>query len=261
MRRRFRLNVALMSAERAPWDALGPPPVGLFLREQARALGELAQVRARRRALARAPRGDGHPVYVLPGFLASDLSTVPLRRFLCALGYDAHGWDNGRNLGPDARLRSEMRWTLASLCTRTGRRVSLVGWSLGGIYARELARAHPEQVRGVITLGTPFADVSATHAARIYRDREGRSAREASALRARLRSPVPVPTTSIYSRTDGVCNWRSCLEVEGGERENVEVRCSHIGMGFHPDVLEIVADRLALPEGRWAPYRAGSGAD
>ena len=248
-----------MSATPSSWDSLGPPPIRLFLVEHARALGEFGQISARRRLLQRAPRGDGHPVYVLPGFLAGDLSTQPLRRFLRALGYDAHGWKQGVNLGPDERLRRVMRERIAELMAIHGRQVSLVGWSLGGIYARELARAHPDQVRCVITMGTPFNNVSATHAARIYRDRERRTPAETEAMRMRLRAPVPVPTTSIYSRTDGICAWQSCLQDEGGDRENVEVRCSHVGMGFHPAALEIIADRLAQPEDRWVPYQPPRG--
>jgi hypothetical protein len=111
-------------------------------------------------------------------------------------------------------------------------------------------------VRRVNTLATPFRDISATHAARHVPIRPGgRPLGESHELRAALRRPLPVPTTSIYSRTDGIVAWRSCLEEAGPERENVEVACSHTGMGFHPDALAVIADRLALPEGTWRPYR------
>jgi pimeloyl-ACP methyl ester carboxylesterase len=239
----------------AHWESIGPPPLGLFAREQARALGELVSVRARQELLGRVPRGDGHPVFVLPGLLAGDFSTGPLRRFLRALCYDARGWKFGINTGPTPRLRQELDARLARLADRHGRPVSLVGWSLGGIYARELARAHPQRVRLVITLATPFRDISATHAARIMPLRPGGQRLEASEeLRAWLRRPVPVPTTSIYSKSDGIVAWQSCLEVDEGQRENVAVDCSHTGMGFHPSVLEVIADRLAQPQGSWRPY-------
>jgi hypothetical protein len=135
--------------------------------------------------------------------------------------------------------------------------VSLIGWSLGGIFARELARANPDRVRGVITLASPFRDVSATHAARIVSliSPIGPLHR-AHDLRAALRRPLPVPTTSVYSRSDGIVHWQSCLEDPGPRRENVEVACSHTGMGFHPAALAVIADRLALPEGEWRPYEA-----
>lgn len=243
------------------WETIGPPPLGLFAREQGRALVELAGLRARRRLLRRVPRGDGHAVFVLPGLLAGDFSTAPLRRFLRDLCYDARAWKLGVNLGPSSELAEKLRKRLLYLRERHGRRVSLVGWSLGGIYARELARQYPDQVRLVITMGTPFRDISATHAARLVPIRPGgRPLHEAHALRDHLRKPLSVPTTSIYSRSDGIVAWQSCLESEGEQRENIEVECSHTGMGFHTEALEVIADRLAQPEGVWRPYQRG-GAD
>ena len=245
------------------WDSLGPPPLALFAQEQARAVAELATNRWRRGILLRrAPRGDGHPVLVLPGFLAPEFSTAPLRGFLRDLGYDARSWKLGVNRGPSEAVRLGLEQRLEQLARRHGRKVSLVGWSLGGIYARELARAHADRVRCVITLATPFRDITATHAVRLMSLRpDGRSLREAHALRAALRRPLPVPTTSIYSRTDGIVHWQSCLEEAGPTRENVEVACSHTGMGFHLGVYKVIAGRLAQPEGAWRPYRASRRGD
>lgn len=238
------------------WETIGPPPLGLFALEQGRALLDLAALRARREVRRKAPPGDEHPVLVLPGLLAGDFSTAPLRRFLRELCYDARGWKLGLNLGPDAERNQRLDARFREFRRRHDRRVSLVGWSLGGIYARELARAHPDDVRLVITLGSPFRDISATHAARLIPIRPGgRPLHEAHELRAWLRRPLPVPTTSIYSKSDGIVHWQSCLEEEGPQRENVEVACSHTGMGFHPDVLAVIADRLAQPEGQWRPWR------
>jgi pimeloyl-ACP methyl ester carboxylesterase len=238
------------------WETIGPPPVGMFALEQGRAALELGALRARRRLRKRAPRGDGHPVLVLPGLLAGDFSTAPLRRFLRHLCYDARGWKLGLNLGPNEKIRETLQEELLHLRDRHHRRVSLIGWSLGGIYARELARSHPEHVRLVITLATPFRDISATHAARLVAiGLGGRTVHESDAVRAYLRRPVPVPTTSIYSRSDGIVAWQSCIEEAGPQRENVEVQCSHTGMGFHTDVLEVIANRLAQPDGAWRPFR------
>ena len=145
------------------WETIGPPPLALFAREQGRAVLELAGLgRGRRGLLRSAPRGDGHPVLVFPGLLAVDVTTLPLRRLLRDLSYDARGWNLGINLGPSAELREKLDARLIHLFERHGRRVSLLGWSLGGLYARELARAHPDRVRLVITLATPFRDISAT---------------------------------------------------------------------------------------------------
>ncbi|MGH0032587.1 MAG: alpha/beta fold hydrolase [Myxococcota bacterium] len=242
-----------------PWDAVGPPPLALFAQEQVRAMRELASWRARRRLLRQSPRGDGHPVLVMPGFLAPEFSTMPLRGFLRDLCYDARGSHLGVNLGPTPKVLETLNQRLLHLADRHRRKVSLVGWSLGGIYARELARTHPERVRMVITMGSPFADISATHAVRFIPLRpEGRPLHESEEIREALRRPLEVPTTSIYSRTDGIVHWQSCLEKPGPGRENVEVTCSHTGMGFHPEVLAVVADRLALPEADWRPYSAAA---
>jgi len=237
------------------WDSVGPPPIALFAQEQVRALGNFVNFRARRRLMRDVPRGDGHPVLVLPGFLAPEFSTAPLRSFLKELCYDARGSHLGVNLGPSQRVNETIQSRLDHVYERHGRKVSLVGWSLGGIYARELARTQPERIRMVITMGTPFADISATHAARFIPLRpDGKPLHAAHDLRAALRRPLPVPTTSIYSKTDGIVHWQGCLLDDGPERENVEVHCSHTGMGFHAEVFRIVADRLALPEAEWKPF-------
>src|SRR5215475_15204524 len=138
-----------------------PRPNPRLLPLEGRALLELAALLPAYPFLRRAPAGDGHPVLVLPGFMASDFSTRTLRRFLRDKGYAVHGWKLGRNLGPSAATIGGMTARLQSLQARYGRRVSLVGWSLGGIYSRELARAMPEMVRQVITLASPFRDVNA----------------------------------------------------------------------------------------------------
>ena len=241
-------------SEQASWDSIGPPPVWLFAVEQARALNELAKIRARHNLAKRMHPGDGHAVFVLPGFLAGDYSTFPLRRFLHQLHYDTHGWKEGVNLGPSDEMLERIGTRLIRIHERCGRKISLVGWSLGGIYAREFARRNPTRVRGVITLGSPFRDVTATHAARLLARRTRPSPDQLDAIRRELRRPIPVPCTSIFSKTDGVVNWLSCLQDEGPERENIEVQTSHTGMGFHPTVLAIIANRLALAEGEWHPY-------
>ncbi len=239
------------TGERAtrPWP-------GLLLLES-RVLLELAALAPAYPLLQRAPRGDGHPVLVLPGLMASDLSTRPLRGFLRGRGYAAHGWKLGRNLGPQPEIARAMAERLHELYVRAGRRVSLVGWSLGGIYARELARRFPTLVRQVITLASPFRDVSATNVPAFLRTTAENGSRrlpEERELRAALAEPVPVPSTAIYSRTDGIVAWQSCREEDGPQRESIEVATSHLGMGHHPVVLLTIADRLALPEGEWRPF-------
>jgi pimeloyl-ACP methyl ester carboxylesterase len=238
---------------------LRPPGLGLLLAE-ARGIFEFNASVLLSPLLMRAPRGDGHPVLALPGFLASDLSMAPMRRYLKELGYDAHAWKLGRNTGGVARRRAALRRRLSEIHAATGRKVSLVGWSLGGIYARDLALHAPDMVRYVVTLGSPFAgDVRATNATRLYEAMSGEAVEEDSELRRAIAGDLPVPTTSIYSRTDGIVNWRTCLLRPSDRAENIEVHlASHTGLGVNAAALWAVADRLAQTEGQFEQFsRAG----
>ena len=202
-----------MSAEA---QALRPPSRTLLLLE-GRALHELGAFMLLRPWLAAAPRGDGHPVLVLPGLLASDFSTQPLRSFLKAQGYAVHGWKQGRNLGLRPGVEEHMLARFEELYERHGgRKLSLVGWSLGGIYARQLAKRLPDKVRSVISLGSPFAgSPKATNAWQVYEFASGQSVDDRDDhIAGPLAEPPPVPTTSIFSRSDGICAWQTCLNEE-----------------------------------------------
>jgi pimeloyl-ACP methyl ester carboxylesterase len=200
------------------------------------------------------PRGDGHPVLVFPGLAASDLSTAPLRRFLNDRGYNAQAWEQGRNLGPGNGVLEACHAKVRQLHHETGRKVSLIGWSLGGIYAREVGKTAASSVRSVITLGTPFSGhPRATNAWQIYELASGEKIDE-RAHAYDLKTAPPVPTTSIYSRTDGVVAWQCSVQAPGGQTENIEVEASHVGLGVNPTVLYAVADRLAQAEGAWKTF-------
>jgi hypothetical protein len=202
-----------------------------------------------------APRGDGHPVLILPGLGAGDESTAIMRAFLASRGYAVSGWGQGRNLGFRPGVVDGLRGRLVRLAADRGGKVSLVGWSLGGIFARELAKEVPDAVRQVISLASPFTGhPRATNAFRLYEWMTGHRI-GAPEIHEPLRAPPPVPTTSIWSRTDGVVSWRCSVERERPHVENIEVNASHFGIGAHPLVLYAVADRLALPEGQWEPFR------
>src|SRR3981081_2154923 len=143
-------------SEPAPPGSLRPPGLSLLLAE-VRGIFEFNASLFLSPLLMRAPKGDGHPVLALPGFLASDLSMAPMRRYLRELGYDTYAWKMGRNFGGVARLRGALRDRLTEIHESTGRKVSIVGWSLGGVYARDLALQLPDMVRAGITLGSRFA--------------------------------------------------------------------------------------------------------
>jgi pimeloyl-ACP methyl ester carboxylesterase len=204
--------------------------------------------------LNKAPKGDGHAVLLFPGLMASDATTNPLRSFLEELGYVAYGWDLGANKGPREGVLEACRARLAAIHKRHKRKVSLIGWSLGGLYAREFAKESPRKVRQVITLGTPFTGhPKATNAWRLYEYVTGHKI-GAPEIHERLRIPPTVPTTSIYSRTDGIVAWQCSIEKPGPRHENIEVQASHFGLGFSPYAWYAIADRLAQPEGKWKPF-------
>lgn len=240
-----------------------PPSALLALTELPRAMAELGSLALAGPMLAAAPKGDGHSVLVLPGFLSGDASTMVLRRYLQELGYDAHAWELGRNLGPKAigREGEKLLARLHAVHALTGGKVSLVGWSLGGVMARLVARRAPDAVRQVISLGSPFAgSPRATNAWRAYEAMTGQRVDDPEARRQLTESAtaMPVPSTAIYSREDGVVAWRNCIEPLAAQSDNIEVHGSHIGLGVNPAVLYAVADRLAQPIDAWRPFD-GSG--
>jgi hypothetical protein len=243
------------AGEEQDGERLRPPGLALLLAE-ARGIFEFNASLLFSPLLMRAPKGDGHPVLTLPGFLASDLSMAPMRRYLREIGYDAYAWKMGRNIGGISRIRAALRERLAEIHAATGRKVSLVGWSLGGVYARDLALQEPDMVRYVVTLASPFAnDVRATNATRLYEALSGETVGENSELRMAIAGDLPVPTTSIHSRTDGIVNWRTCLLRPSETAENIEVHlASHVGLGVNPAALWAVADRLAQAEGEFRQF-------
>lgn len=239
-------------------EAAGKPNVVLTAAEAARVVLAVDAWLLAYPWLRRAPRGDGHPVFILPGLMAGDSSTFALRHVLRRLGYRPYKWHLGRNVGPTPAVRAELPAAIQRIAKRNRSTVSVVGWSLGGIYARELTHSHPECVRQVITLASPYrlrnpGQSRANNAFSRYSHLhvwEG----DASQVTGTSSHPLAVPTTSIYSRLDGIVAWQHCIEPVGERAENIRVRSSHLGIGFDPHVLWAVIDRLAQPEGEWAPF-------
>lgn len=237
-------------------------PSAFLLALEFRAFWEFGAVLPAWPILQRAPQGDGHTVVVFPGLSANDSTTLPLRRYLGSLNYTTQGWDQGFNFGPREGVLEAATQQVEEACQRSGEKVSLVGWSLGGIYARELAKEMPEMVRGVITLGTPFAGTPrSTNAWRLYELTSGRNSHQESEQRDLPTAP-PVPTTSIYSRSDGIVAWQGSLQARSmanRQTENVEVLASHFGIGLNPSAWWVVADRLAQTPGQWKAFERKPG--
>jgi pimeloyl-ACP methyl ester carboxylesterase len=234
---------------------LDPPSKWLLLME-ARAGAEFAALLLSTPYFARLPRGDGHAVLVIPGFGATDRSTLPMRLLLKRLGYAAYGWQQGRNLGMRSAIKDYLGRRMEQLGDRHGGRISLIGWSLGGVYVREMARQSPQHVRQVITMGSPInghpdANNVMTLFSLLHRNQNVNLDWDAF---QRRRVPPPVPCTAIYSRSDGIVAWQCSREEPAPNTDNVEVFSSHFGLGVNPQALAVVADRLAQPADDWRRF-------
>ena len=204
-----------------------------------------------------AANGAAQHVIVYPGLAAGDASTQPLRAFLKDLGYEVHGWYQGMNRGPRKGVLARMQEQLEAVYKDTQQPVSLIGWSLGGVYAREMSKLAPKAVRNVITLGTPFAQSPrSTHAWRVYSMLSGETLPDEVMLRAIAEAP-PVPYTSLYSKTDGVVAWPASIQKPDAKNsaiENIEIFASHLGIGANPAAWYVIADRLAQRAGTWHAF-------
>jgi len=239
-----------------------PPSYALLALEPVRAGWEFAQHQVMREAAL--PQGDRHAVVVFPGLATNGLVTRPLRSFCERLGYRCFDWGQGLNTGPKGEIDAWLDTLAQDVQARTAGHaapISLIGWSLGGIYAREVAKRLRSRVRQVITIGTPVAGAAEqTNVGLVYRLLNGSTPPADSKMIGKLRTAPPVPTTSIYSRTDGVVAWQACRDMKrAGRAESIEIEGSHCGMPWNPAVLRVVADRLAQPLHAWRPY-AHSGA-
>jgi len=223
------------------------PQLSLLITEAIRSVKERVQSAKFRRTYQPQVLGDGHPVVVIPGFLAGELSTQPLRDFTTKIGYTAYDWDMGRNYARIENLPTLLK-QLNKIYKKHQLKLTLIGWSLGGIYARELAKRNPEIIRHVITMGSPFKNVrDCNNVSWIYEIMHSQEIKDAhQLLLADIPTPPAIPTTCIYSKADGIVPWELCVEDTASELyENIEVDSPHLGMGFDREVLELVANLLA----------------
>ena len=214
-------------------------------------------------ALARVPKSDGHAVLVLPGFLSGDQPTWLLRTFLAQIGYRAYPWELGLNLGVSTAhpydIEALVEHRLKEVYIESGdRTISLVGWSLGGVYAKALARGYPHLIRDVITLGSPLSGNTAkVSISRLYQW-VSKMRFDDPVFRQKMKESTEpltgVPITAFYCKKDGVVPWRNACEKPGPLVQNVEVQASHVGMGFDAFVFYLIAHRLAKSSAtQWRP--------
>lgn len=244
------------------------PPCGLHTAlEIPRAVIEATVLPLAWPRLASAPRGDGHPVLLLPGFMASERSLIGLRAYLASRGHAVHTWKQGRNLGLREKTVEALDRLIEQLHERHRRKVSLVGWSLGGLFGLCAAHAAPQRVRSLITLGSPVApQLGGSSAARpvlaLYRAVSFPESPEAHLARAAVRdaisAPPELPISCLYSHSDGVVPVHEArIASTSALHENIAVPGSHPGLGFNPAVLWTVAQRLAQPEDGWRRFVPG----
>jgi pimeloyl-ACP methyl ester carboxylesterase len=237
-----------------------PPNLLTIMLEPIRTVAQLGRLVTAHPLLKRIPKGDGHTVLVLPGFLASDSSTKVLRNYLTHWGYDAHGWDLGTNLGVSGRSKIEQQVTelVLDLTAKVDGKITIIGWSLGGVIAREIAREYPQHIKQVITLGSPIGGhPSGTSVWRLYETIVNASVDDDEhneRLKVIPQNIPGVPSTAIYTVNDGVVSWRIAREKSNHFAENVHVFSSHLGLGFSPAAFYVIADRLAQSEGKWKPF-------
>jgi pimeloyl-ACP methyl ester carboxylesterase len=214
------------------------------------------------RSLRDAPKGDGHPVMVLPGVLGNDLSMTVLSNRIENAGYKVYGWDHGMNLGPSEDAAQHLERHLQKIYKENGnQKVSLVGYSLGGVYARELARKHPDMVRDVITLSSPYAlkgtmgwpDDRVRLINKYFQPGQEKTGAE---LAAEIKSLPQVPSTSVYSRNDWIVDAPDAIGPRTAKAENIPVTSGHIALPFDGNAASLVLDRLAQPQGQWQPVAA-----
>jgi pimeloyl-ACP methyl ester carboxylesterase len=197
-------------------------------------------------ALALQSRGSGESVIVLPGLGASNSSTFLLRLYLSWLGYSVEGWELGRNSGNVEQLLPQVAEHVQEVHKKTGLKVNLVGWSLGGVLAREVARDNPAIVRQVVTMGTPVVGgPKYTVFGNLYRQRGVDVDAIEATVAARESNPIRVPVTSIYSKNDGIVGWQASIDRHSPQVDNIKVCATHLGLGISPDVFKILARKLA----------------
>jgi alpha/beta superfamily hydrolase len=190
--------------------------------------------------------GKNRPILVVPGLMGTDLSTKMLRSFLSKMGFRVLGWEMGRNLGKFQDLQP-LTQKVKNFHEKTGKKVILIGWSMGGIFVREIGKRAPESVNQLITMGSPFGNIHAPNNAKWVFDLLNKGRKELPEFENQIHEPAPLPTLAIYSKSDGIVPWEACMErVEDDLHKNHEAVSSHFGMGTNKEIFKLVLDRAAM---------------
>ncbi len=242
-------------------SAVKRPSLILGLTEGVRAMVDFGWYLPYRVFNKKEENGDGHPVLILPGFLGSDFSTIPLRSFIHKLGHKVYGWGAGRNYA-NTNYVDLLIEKVERIYKRHQEPITIVGWSLGGIYARQIAKHNPDIIRQIIVMGSPFKGLTEPNNLNWMYEllKKSKIVTEEldEELKADIPKPAPVPTTAIFTKEDGVVPWELCLEEQDNWHQNVQVRGSHLGLGVNPLVLEIIEDRLKLDKSNWHYFKSAN---
>ena len=229
-----------------------------YLTEPARALTEFGLSYSYANLNPSSKRGDGHPVLVIPGFMGNKSSTTMLRNYVGSLGYSVYDWGLGRNLGKVEDIDLLLS-RVEEISTYHKTPVSIIGWSLGGVFARQIAKENPVLVRQVITLGSPFRNVIESNNATwlyttLFGDQKVKDLDHS--LLHNFALPAPLPTTAIYTKEDGIVPWEACMEMEVDDfHQNIQVRGSHCGLGMNSSVFMVIEDRLRYSINNWQHFK------
>ncbi|MFZ1525623.1 MAG: hypothetical protein WAT22_12455 [Saprospiraceae bacterium] len=188
--------------------------------------------------------GQGRVVMVVPGLLTSDFWTVILRKYLSKKGFQVYGWEMGTNLGRMEKI-PELISKIEAIKIRHNQPIILIGWSIGGLFSREVSHQRPDLISKVMTLGSPFGDVQAPNNAKWVFELLNDDYDIDHSLVQRLASPTTMPSVAFYSKKDGIVPWEACMDsITDDHHLNVEIRSSHFGMGANPSVLDAIVQNV-----------------
>lgn len=206
----------------------------------------IARLAYLRSVFKQCPKGHGQPILVIPGLTGNDATTLPLRWFLKKLNYDVRGWELGLNYGVISQFLPNVILQAKRFYQERGEPIILIGWSLGGVLARETARLCPDLVSHVVTLGAPVVGgPKYTVVNPFYRWQGYDLETIEQSIEQRNLLPIEVPITAFYSKRDKVVAWEACIDHTSNNVEHIEVNSLHIGMAYDPEVFKVLARKLA----------------